>query len=243
VMGLWSIFGVVKKFRLGFVMPTVNDIKKELRDGWQITATNLSNNICQYSNIFILRFFTNDLVTGYYSIAERIFLTLRQMLGVYSQAVYPQVCLIIGKSREAILSYFKKNYLPFLAVLGGGCIILFVFAPAILYFFIGHDNEHSAFLLRIFSGVLLIACLNVPPTLILLAADERGKYFKVYTTGVVLNVLLNILLAFYWQATGTAIAIFITELFILIGLTREGMKLAIFSSPVIRKHAKTIETE
>ncbi|MES1225278.1 MAG: polysaccharide biosynthesis C-terminal domain-containing protein, partial [Bacteroidota bacterium] len=57
------------------------------------------------------------------------------------------------------------------------------------------------------------------------------SYFKIYTIGVVLNVLLNLLLAYFFQSTGTATAILITELFITAGLTRELVKLDIFNNP------------
>jgi len=243
IMGLFSIFLAIKRYSLLFYMPTIKDIAEELRKGWQITATNLSNNICQYSNIFILRFFTNDLITGYYGIAERIFLTLRQMLAVFSQAVYPQVCVLADNGRYAIISFFKKNYLPFLIILSIGCVLLFALAPWILFFFIRSENGNSVLLLRVFSVVLIIACLNIPATLILLATDQRRSYFKIYSVGVVLNILLNILLAYYWQATGTAIAIFITELFILAGLTREVLRSRIFKNQETVQAAETAKTE
>jgi len=72
---------------------------------------------------------------------------------------------------------------------------------------------------------LIVATLNIPATLILLARDQRQAYFKVYTTGAVLNILLNLFLAGYLRATGTVIAVMITELFIVTGLTIELLKL------------------
>lgn len=231
VIGLVSIFLVIRRYKLQFIRPTINDIKGEFRKGWEITATNLSNNICLYANIFILRVFTNDLITGYYSVAERIFLTLRQMLSVFSQTVYPQVCLVVSKGKEKVISYFRKIYFPFLSLLVTGCIILFILSPWAIYFFIHHEDGSSVLLLRIFAVVLVVACLNIPATLILLAMDRRRSYFKIYTIGVVLNVLLNLLLAYFFQSTGTATAILITELFITAGLTRELVKLDIFNNP------------
>ena len=225
VMGLASIFLVIRRFSLQFIMPTGGDIRHEFREGWKITVTNLANNICQYSNIFILRFFTNDLVTGYYGIAERIFLTIRQMLGIFSQAVYPQVCQVVANGRDSIVSYFKRVYTPFLATITGGSILLFILAPQILYFFIGHEYVSAVGLLRVFAVVLIVATLNIPATLILLARDQRQAYFKVYTTGAVLNILLNLFFAGYLRATGTVIAVLITELFIVTGLTIELLKL------------------
>jgi len=233
VMGLVSIFIAIRKFKLQFILPGRKGILNEFREGWQITATNLSNNICQYSNIFILRFFTNDLVTGYYSIAERIFLTLRQMLGVFSQAVYPQVCLLIEMGRKNIISYFRKVYVPFLLAISGGCLLLFILSPWVLYFFIHQENIHAVPLLRVFSIVLVLACLNIPATLVLLATNQRRSYFKIYTAGAILNVLLNMLLAYFFRSTGTVIAILITELFILTGLTRELFRLNLFNKSIV----------
>ncbi len=230
VMGLVSIFIVVRKFNIQFIVPTRSEILDEFREGWQITATNLSINICQYSNIFILRMVTNDLVTGYYSIAERIFLTLRQMTAVFSQAVYPQVCRLIKTGRDSIISYFRKVYIPFFVAFTGGCILLFILSPRVLYFFIGSENINSLLLLRVFAVVLVVACLNIPATLILLATNQRQGYFKVYTIGAVINVALNLILAYFFRSTGTVIAILITELFIMTALTRELTGLAIFNN-------------
>lgn len=221
IMGLVSIFLVIKRYKLQFIRPVVGDIMDDLEKGWQITVTNLLNNICQYSNVFILRLFTNDVIVGYYSVAERIFLTLRQLSGVFSQAVYPQVCLIIAHGKEAVIFYFKKTYLPFLVLLSAGCLLLFALAPWIVYFFIHHENENSSFLLRLFAIVLVIVCLNIPATLTLLAADERKKYFKVYVLAAIINVSLNLLLDNFFQSTGAVVAILFTELFIAIGLTWE----------------------
>lgn len=229
VMGLVSIFLVIKQHGLQFIRPEVEDIKNDLKKGWQITATNFLNNSCQYSNVFILRLFTDDLTAGYYSVAERIFLTLRQLPGVFSQTIYPQVCLIVANGKEAVISYFKKIYLPFLALLSAGCFLLFVLAPWIIYFFVHQENRNSSFLLRLFAIVLLIVCLGIPATLTLLAADERKRYFKTYALAAVLNVLLNLCLAGFFQSQGTAVAILLTELFITTGLTWEWQKLNLFT--------------
>lgn len=237
VMGLISIFWALRHFNLQFVLPKRREILYEFREGWQITATNLSNNICQYSNIFILRLFTNDVLTGYYGIAERIFLTLRQMLGVFSQAVYPQVCLLMETGRDSIVAYFRKVYLPFLTAIIAGAMLLFILSPRVLYFFIGGESGNTVWLLRVFSFVLVIACLNIPATMVLLATDRRRSYFKIFTIGAVVNVLLNLVLAYFFNATGTVVAVLITELFILTALSRELFRLNLFNKDTIVQEA------
>jgi PST family polysaccharide transporter len=132
--GILSVIAARRIFKLKFIPPKWQEIMLELKEGWHITTANLSSFTCQYSNVLILRVFTNDLVVGYYSIAERIFFTIRQVLGIFSQAIYPVVCQLVQKGREQLVQFFKTVYLPFLLSVCSGAIILFIFAPQVLYF-------------------------------------------------------------------------------------------------------------
>jgi O-antigen/teichoic acid export membrane protein len=71
---------------------------------------------------------------------------------------------------------------------------------------------------------LVIVCLNIPSTLTLLAMNQKKEYFKIYTLGGLLNILSNIILAYYFHTTGTIIAIFITEVFITAGVIYESSR-------------------
>src|SRR5262249_18840589 len=114
---LASLFGIFLAFRiykLKFIRPGWHDIKNNLKNGWQITASNLSITTCQYIGVFILRLFTNDLLVGYYSIAEKIYQAMKLMVNVFTQVVYPQVCQIIQKGKGQVVSFLRQVYLPFL---------------------------------------------------------------------------------------------------------------------------------
>ena len=129
IAGLFSIFLAIRKFNIRFAKPVWADIKSELKGGWQITISNLSINTYMYSSIFILRIFTNDMIVGYYSIAERIFFAARQVLSVFSQVVYPHICQLTHQGRDVANRFFEKIYLPFLLLILGGSAILFIFSP------------------------------------------------------------------------------------------------------------------
>jgi PST family polysaccharide transporter len=220
IAGLLSLVIAFRIYKLKFSNPGLAVIVKELKDGWQITLSHLSNCTCHYANIFILRFFATDIVVGYYAIAERIFFTIRQVFVVFSQAVYPAVSQVVQKGKDQAISFLKQTYSWFLLSVATGCLLLFIFSPGILYFFIGKEYTHAVFFLRVFCVIAVIVCLNIPGTLILLATDQKNSYLKVYAVATLLNILLNIVLAGFYQATGTVLAILITELFITIGLTR-----------------------
>jgi PST family polysaccharide transporter len=220
IAGVLSIFVAFRIYKLQFVRPSLKDITGELKGGWQITMSHLSNSTCHYANIFILRFFVNDLVVGYYSIAERIFFTMKQVFVVFSQAAYPKVCQLVRQGKEQAASFIRQTYSPFLLAVIFGCITLFILSPQVLYFFMGHEYSNAVFYLRVLSIASVVVCLNIPGTLILLAMDRKTTYFRIYAIASVVNILLNIMLARFFGATGTVMTIFISEFLITMALSR-----------------------
>ena len=219
IAGIISIVVAFRICKLKFIKPSRDDVATELREGWQITFSHLSNSTCQYANIFILRFFANDLVIGYYGIAERIFFTGKQVFIIFSQAVYPKVCQLVQERKEQAIFFLKRLYTGFLLLVILGSLLVFIFSPQVLYFFMGDEYNNAVFFLRVFCIVAVIDCLNIPATLLLLAMNQKKNYFRVYASATVINILLNLILARSFEATGTVITIFITGFFITMGLT------------------------
>jgi PST family polysaccharide transporter len=230
IAGSISIFLAVRIFKLKLRPVLWTDIQYELKEGWQITVSNLSINTYLYTNVLVLRLFTNDLTIGYYSIAEKVFFAVRQVLGVFSQAVYPRICQLVQKTQQQVIGFFKEIYLPFLALVFAGCCILFIFSGNIVYFFSADRAGLPVQLLRILSVVPVIVCLNIPAYQILLALNQKRSYLRVLTLGTVINLIANLLLVNLWGALGTVISITITESFITIGLNRQLFKKNIMNS-------------
>lgn len=225
VAGLAGILIAFRVYKLRFKRIKLMEIKDEFREGWQYTLTNLSMNTCQYANIFILRFFTNDLVVGYFSVAEKIYSTLKQVLAVFSQSIYPRMCRIAEKGKVELNSFLKKVYMPFLICVIAGSILLYLITPQVLFFFSGDEAIHSVFILRMLCIVLVIVSLNIPSTLTLMAMNRRKEYFRIFIFGGLLNIISNILFAYYFHANGTLLAIFITEIFITVAVIYNSRKI------------------
>jgi PST family polysaccharide transporter len=221
IAGLLSIYFAIRIFKLQFTRPAWADVVNELKEGWHITLSNLSINTYLYANIFILRIFTNDLIVGYYSIAEKIFFAIRQILGVFSQAIYPHVCQLALLSKGQIHEFFKKAYLPFLSFVAILSIIVFIFSPQIVAIFLSNAPRLPVVLLRVLSFVPFIVCLNIPAYQLLLAFNKKYSYSAILGLGTLINICVNLLLCNIWGATGTVISVMITELFITIGLNQQ----------------------
>ena len=219
--GAVSIFSACRWLKFEFTRPSRADIIQELRAGWPITVANLAGFFTQYANIFILRIFTNDLVVGYYGIAERIFFAIRQILVIYSQVIYPRVCQLIQNGLSQVVLFFRQTYVPFLVLVLTGCTLVFIYSFQIMAFFIGYGHEPLSFLLRVLCVAAVIVCMNIPGCLVLLASNGKKNYLRIVAIGTLVNISANIVLVQFFEAAGTVISIVITELFIMIGLNWE----------------------
>jgi PST family polysaccharide transporter len=221
IAGIFSIYTAMYIFKLKLLVPLRSDVVYELWNGWQIMISNLSINTYLYSNIFILRIFASDMIVGYYSIAEKIFFAVRQILGIFSQVVYPHICQLVQTGKDQTAIFFKKIYLPFLLLVSIASCSVFILSPWLTQIFVDKEANLPGILLRMLSLVPIIVCLNIPAYQILLAFDHKKSYLRILTLGTIINLGANILLANLWEAPGTVLAIIITEIFITIGLNWE----------------------
>jgi polysaccharide transporter, PST family len=218
VAGVVSIFYLIRILGITPRFPGWKPVAAELRSGWGVTLTALSMNVTQYGNLFILRLFTSDLVAGYYGVAERIFFTIKQGLTIFSQSIYPEVCRLAAQGIIPLKVFFGKIFRPFFLLVLAGSALVYALSPWLIRFFAHADIPEAVTALRLLSFVVPLISLNIPPTLSLLAFDQRKAYALVYIAAMGLNIGANCLLARTWQARGTVAAVFITELFIVAGV-------------------------
>jgi len=219
--GIFSIYQAIRMFKLPFVRPSWGDIVHELKEGWPVMLSNISINTFLSINVFILRMFTNDLTAGYYSVAEKIFIAMRQIPVLYSQVIYPPLCQLVQKGKRETSRFFKSVYLPFLLLALVACIGLFVFSSFIISLFLGNQSELSVLLLRMFAIGPVIVCLHIPASQLLMAFNNKKTYLRVLSQGTVVNIACNLLLVNVWGAVGTAVSLLLTELFITVAFNRE----------------------
>ena len=221
VAGLLSIIKAIRQFKLPVVRPMWSDIIHELKEGWTVMLSNISINTFLSINVFILRLFTNDLVAGYYSVAEKIFLATRQIPVMFSQVIYPPLCQLVQKGKASTRSFFRSVYVPFLLLVLLASALLFSFSSFIILFFLGHENGTAVLLLRLFCLGPVIVCLHIPASQLLMAFNQKKNYLRVLTAGAIINVICNLLLVQLWGPVGTAISLLLTELFITVGFNHE----------------------
>ena len=212
--GIYGFARILRRYGLTLRLPAWIAVWQQLREGWYVFLSSFCIAVYSNANIFILGFFASNLVLGYYGIADRIVNAIRQVLAVFSQAIYPYVCRLASANHASILNLLRKVYIPFLSFVFVISLGTCIFADRIVHLLAGRDIAEAVHLLRILSVAPVIIALNIPVYQILLAYDLKRSYTLVITLGAILNIVLNTILSARFSATGTAVSVLVTELFI-----------------------------
>jgi PST family polysaccharide transporter len=157
VIGLWIVF---RDFGVKFAMPSFENIKYHLKEGWHIFISTVATSLYTISNTFILGLFTNSTIVGYYSAAEKIIRAVQGLLGPISQTIYPYVNRLVNQSKETAIMFIKKitiliGSVTFILSLG-----IFIFANLIVKILFGNQYIESVVILRILSFLPFIIALS-----------------------------------------------------------------------------------
>tara|TARA_B100000767_G_scaffold168515_1_gene157775 strand:- start:518 stop:1780 length:1263 start_codon:yes stop_codon:yes gene_type:complete len=154
---LVSLYYVFKRFNQSFVFNKFTIIKQSFIDSSMFFLSRLSVSLYTSSNILMLGLVASNVMVGYYAIAEKLYMVLRNLYQPIVQVIYPY----ISKSKN--VKFFKKLY-PGVVILNFiGVYILWVFAPELIYLV---SNEHFVESIKVFRTLLIVACIIVPSILI-----------------------------------------------------------------------------
>lgn len=213
--GLWLMFSQYN-IRFSLVAPRV--ILAELRSGFTFFLSSFSVNLYIHSNILILGFFTTDFITGIYSIIDKIIYAFRQILLVFFQATYPRVCRMLEETRAAMVHFQRQVFLPFIALVLLGSIVLVGLAPFVYGIMSnGGKDPEAIFLLRALAFVPFVIALNIPANQLLLAYDHKKEYTFVLISAAACCICINLALIPLIGMNGAGVAVIITECYVTAG--------------------------
>jgi len=203
------------KFQLRPLFPSWGDIQRVLREGWLLFLSRASVSLYTTGNAFILGMLTNPTVVGYYSAAEKIVKGVMNLLGPIRQAAYPRFSKLALESQSRAL-YWGKRMMFVMSGLGAGLsLVLLLGASVIVEFLLGSQYKPSVGVMRVLAGLpLLIGASNVLGIQIMLPFGKDRAFLTILLSAGLINVVLAVLLAPYWQATGMATAVLVTETFV-----------------------------
>ncbi|WP_338873228.1 oligosaccharide flippase family protein [Spirosoma sp. SC4-14] len=216
--GMFSISLAYNKFYLDFKWPSKKNIFDQLHEGFDFFLPNLSISIVNSTTIIILGLFVSNKALGYYSIAEKIIFGIWTILGVFSQAIYPNACRLARKGFLNLKIFLFFTCFPFIILIGVSSVLIYVYAERIINLIAGAPEYSTIHLLKIMSIIPLIVSLNIPAYLILLAYNLKNIYAKIFNYTAIFNLLQGVIIIKYLGIDGAAINMISTQFFITVSL-------------------------
>lgn len=214
VIGVIGLYLVVFRYRVHMIKPSKANIIYQLKEGWDIFVSNISTSLYTTSNTFILGFFANNTIVGYYSSAEKIVKAISSVVGPLIQTVYPFLSKALQESKQQALNIINKIFILITLSMGALSLFVGIFAGKIVDIALGPNYEAAVPLLQILSGLpLILGWASVFGILTMINFDYKKQLSRIYIFASILSIILMILLIPTFKQVGTAWNAILTEAF------------------------------
>ncbi|MGD0336977.1 MAG: flippase [Candidatus Omnitrophota bacterium] len=210
--GVAGLFIVFRRFDITFVRQTYGNIRTQLKAGWNVFISIVAINAYTASRIFAVGLLTNNVITGYYSVAERLAYVIQTFpLLSFSQAIYPRISKIYSRNKKRAIKIMRKLQrstiiayvvaLPILSLLAPWLsgIMCEVRAPIVI----------TSLRLLLISVVFIAA--NAFKVQYLLVCGRTDTYSRIHISAALVGMPLIFLSIYLFSYIGAAFSTIITE--------------------------------
>lgn len=224
--GLAALLWAMGHYGLRFGPWRWKEIFALLREGWNLFVSAASVTSLTQLPIIVLAFFVSSTVVGFYAFAEKILLLFRVLIQLLSSILYPRVVKASKTSFNAVKGLVKKVQ-SFGAVALAGVAVFLFFTPELLKTYLPqYYNPALEAILKIWALLPLAIFLKITAQQILLAYDHTRAFARSMLAGAGINAALLLILSAWLGYSGTALAVLLTEVFLIFALQSRSRKLA-----------------
>lgn len=212
ISGILGLYIAFKKFQIRFIIHKYATIKEELKTGWDIFISTLAINAYTTSRIFAVGLLTNNVITGYYSIAERIANVIQTFpMDSFTRAVFPRISNVFAKNKQRAIAIMYRIQdgitLGFVVSLP----IAYMLAPWIIRIACGAVYPEVVLILRLLLAAVFFVGANNFKVQFLLVCGKQDLYAKIHVTAALLGLPLIFILIKRFSYVGAAFATVLTE--------------------------------
>lgn len=212
ITGIMGQYIVFRRFRVAFKFEGYESVRQQLKAGWDIFISIAAINAYTTTRVFTVGLLTNNTITGFYSIAERIANFCQTFpLTSFSQALFPRLSKIFHKNKikahkimqkvQHITNNIAMIFLP----------LFFIFAHLIVKVVCGKVYPETVLSLRLLLISVFFISANAFRVQFLLVCGKTHIYSRIHVIMAIVGLPLIFLLIYSFSYAGAAIATVIIE--------------------------------
>ena len=217
--GFLSLFIVKQKFNIVFRIQKINKIRYHLIESSKVFSGMFSYSLITTSTVFVLGFFTSDVIVGYFSAVQRLIKGIAGLVNPISQALYPYLTNIYVKDKRKAFMISLRTTLVYIVFSTFLLTVLFFFPKQILSTIYGQSltNERVIFIFKVFSFFpLLYGVVHIFCTQTLLISKHYKIYKSILFFGFIFSLVLGYFLIMFYAEIGAAFSLLTSELIIIL---------------------------
>jgi len=217
VAGALALRIVFRGFKIGFKVPSYLSLIHQLKEGWYIFISTIAISGYTSSRLFAVGLFTDNTITGYYAIAEKLMNVVQTFpLASLVQSLYPRLSNIYSESKEHARSLMNRfqNLTTIIYLIG--LPIIYFLAPLIIKVVAGYPYPEAILAFRLLLFAIFFTNANAFRVHFLLVSGKYSVYSRIHVIMGIGGFILTFLMTYFFSFIGTVISLIAIEFIILI---------------------------
>ena len=209
ILGQYILF---TRFDVSFQLPKPQDLRQQMVAGWNVFISIVAINAYTTTRVFAVGLLTNNTLTGFYSIAERIANAVQTFpLSSFTQAIFPRLSKIYHKNKmKAFEIMYQVQFIT--VVVSLICLpLIFILAPMIVKLVCGGTYPAAILSLRFLLVSVFFISANAFRVQFLLVCGKTEAYSRIHITMAAIGLPLIIILICSFSYVGAAMATALIE--------------------------------
>jgi PST family polysaccharide transporter len=197
-----------------FHPPGWTDVRGAFASSWHLFLSNAAATLYLNTNAFVLGLLSGNYAVALYTLANKIALSVFNLLGPVVQAVFPRASLLLHQPDNAEAKAFLRRLirwlLPIAALLS---VMLVILAPLIVQLLGGASFRDAVPVVRVMGVLpLVLTCATLLAQIIMVNVGLSRSLSRIYLVAGLVNLGMLPLLIRRFDAGGAALSLVLVEI-------------------------------
>ena len=215
IVGFWSLWIIIKEFNIGFKIQSFQTLKDYFIDGWDVFVSRIFVSLYTTTNIIILGFLTNNIIVGYYSIAEKIINAVAGLFIPANQTIYPYMAKMYIDNKKNFFEFISKVSYLFLSISIILFIILFFLSTEIITIVVANESSDIEKIYMILIFTIITNPFGPLFTQTLIIQKLNSEFRKIVKYTFIFNVLMSPIMIYLYGAMGLACIVVLSQVLVM----------------------------